>query len=329
MPHRAASLVVDSLYKAYLLLVPCAVGHSGLARSCGVLKRSLASMVTLPDDIRLGPVRLRVADARRAGAWLVDVIGARELGEHAGRRSFGTADGGALVELREHAGARRVPQGGRPGIHPYAILLPERPDLARFLAHLERLGIEHADSDHIVSEAIYLVDPDGITVEVYADRPREAWSRRGEELVLATLPLDHAALLRAAGDSRWQGLPPGTRMGHVHLHVGDLAQAERFYAEGLGFGVTTRAYRGALFVAAAGYHHHVGLNIWAATRSPAGPDDAGLDEWTLVVPGADDRDALAHRLEGIAAAPKRANGSFVATDPWGIAVRVVGAGHFR
>jgi catechol 2,3-dioxygenase len=279
----------------------------------------------LPDDIRLGPVRLRVADAKRGGAWLERVLGLVALGHVQDRRVYGGPDGTALVELREHAGARPVPHGGRPGIYHYALLLPGRAELGSFLTHLQRSGVEHADSDHLVSEAIYLTDPDGITVEVYADRPRSEWTRRGGELQLATLPLDHASLFAAGAETPWSGVPAGTRMGHVHLHVGDLAAAERFYVEGLGFGVTTRAYRGALFVAAGGYHHHVGLNIWAALRPPAGPEDAGLDEWRLVVPAAAARDALAARLEHVGVTPTRDGSALAASDPWGITVRVAGA----
>ena len=279
---------------------------------------------SLPDAIRIGPVRLRVADRRRSGEWLARVLGMLPLGETGEREVWGGPDGTPLVELREHPGAQPIPHGGRPGIYHYAVLLPGRAELGGFLDHLERNGIEHADSDHLVSEAIYLVDPDGITVEVYADRPRESWTRRSGQLELATLPLDHASLLAAAA-APWSDLPAGTRMGHVHLHVGDLAAAERFYVEGLGFAVTTRAYRGALFVAADGYHHHVGLNIWAALRAPAGPDDAGLDAWTLVVPEAGARDALARRLEGIGVTTTRTADAITATDPWGISVRVAGA----
>ncbi|HXS83108.1 MAG TPA: VOC family protein [Methylomirabilota bacterium] len=279
----------------------------------------------LPDSIRLGPVRLRVADRRRSGEWLARVLGLSLLGETGGHEVWGGRDGTPLVELREHPGARPIPQGGRPGIYHYAILLPNRAELGGFLAHLDAHGIEHADSDHLVSEAIYLVDPDGITVEVYADRPRERWARQGDDLVLTSLPLDHPGLLAAGAAARWLGLPAGTRMGHLHLHVGDLGEAERFYVDGLGFAITTRAFRGALFISAAGYHHHVGLNIWAALRAPAGPDDAGLDEWTLVVPDGPARDALALRLEGLGIASTNTTDAIVASDPWGIPVRVTGA----
>ena len=277
----------------------------------------------LPDDIRIGPVRLRVASVPRTGEWLERVLGLTPLGEAGGRAAWGGPERTPLVELRDQPGARPVPDGGRPGIYHYAVLLPDRAALGGFVAHLDQLGIEHADSDHLVSEAIYLTDPDGITVEVYADRPRAAWGRRGDELVMATLPLDRASLL--AGGAPWRGLPAGTRMGHVHLYVGDLAAAERFYVEGLGFAVTTRAYRGALFISAAGYHHHLGLNIWAALRAPAGPDDAGLDAWTLVVPEAPAREALARRLASVGVEAERAPDALTASDPWGITVRVVGS----
>src|SRR5262249_49867426 len=158
------------------------------------------------------------------------------------------------------------PEGGRPGLYHYALLLPDRAHLGRFLIHLGESGVAHADADHRVSEAIYLTDPDGITVEVYADRPRAEWRQRGDELLSAPLPLAHASLAEPAGAARWPGAPDGTRRGHVHHYVGDLDAAERFYADaGLGFAVRARAFRGARFVAAGGYHHHVGLNTWAAS----------------------------------------------------------------
>ena len=279
-------------------------------------------MTPLPDGIALGPVRLRVADAARSGEWLERVLGMRRLADRAGRSAYGVEDPRALVELRQQPGARPVPKGGRPGIYHYAILLPSRADLGRFLLHLDASGMRHGGSDHLVSEAIYLVDPDGITVEVYADRPRERWSRRGAELELDSRPLDQEGLASAAQGGRWEGLPAGTKMGHVHHHVGDLAEAERFYVGGLGFDVTHRSLPGALFVSAAGYHHHVGLNTWAAARPPAGPEDAGLDEWTLEVPGAGARGEIEKRLDALGWTPITGSEGWSASDPWGITVRV-------
>lgn len=276
----------------------------------------------LPADIALGPVRLRVTDASRTRAWLESVLGMASLGNEGGRVRFGARDGRALVEVREQSGALPIPRGGRPGIYHYALLLPERASLGRFLRHLDEHGHEHADSDHLVSEAIYLVDPDGITVEVYADRPRELWRHQGDEIVMATLPIDREDLARAGAGGAWEGLPAGTRMGHVHHHVGDLELAELFYVGGLGFAVTTRGYAGALFVAAPPYHHHVGLNTWAAARAPAGPDDAGLDEWTLIVPSVSERYAVARRLADHGVPLTSALDALRAADPWGIQVSV-------
>ena len=278
----------------------------------------------LPDDISLGPVHLRVGDRTRTAAWLERVLGLRAHAPQAGRTRHGTATGRTLVELREQPGLRHVPRRGLLGLYHYAILLPARADLGRLLIHLGDLGEAFGASDHLVSEAIYLTDPDGITVEVYADRPREQWVHRGEDIVATLDPLDGDGLARAAGDTRWQGIPDDARMGHVHFYIGDLAAAERYYVAGLGFAVSTRALPGALFVAAAGYHHHVGLNVWAAHQPPAGAADAGLDAWSLVIPSAPERTAVAARLAALGVALTSDGAATVASDPWGITARIAG-----
>jgi catechol 2,3-dioxygenase len=219
-----------------------------------------------------------------------------------------------------------VPSSGRLGIYHYALLLPARADLGRFLLHLEALGEPWAASDHLVSEALYLTDPDGITVEVYADRPRAEWPRDGGGLRMAVDPLDRAGLAAAAAGSRWQGAPEGTRMGHLHLFVGDLAAAERHYVDRVGFDVVTRRLPGALFVSAGGYHHHLGLNTWAAGSPVAGERDAGLDEWTLELGTERSLDELEARLASAGVAASRGDGSVHVSDPWGIALRVGAVG---
>src|SRR5260221_6006647 len=153
----------------------------------------------LPADAALGPVRLRVADGTRAAAWLHRVLGLAPLADADARTRHGTAGGRALVELREVAGLRRAPPHGLLGPYHYAILLPTRADLGRFVAHLEAIGEPYGSSDHLFSEAIYLTDPDGLTVEVYADRPRAAWIRRNGDIVGTLDPLDRDSVLRAAG----------------------------------------------------------------------------------------------------------------------------------
>jgi catechol 2,3-dioxygenase len=177
-------------------------------------------------------------------------------------------------------------------------------------------------SDHLVSEAIYLNDPDGLGIEVYADRPRETWRYDGEQLAMDTRPLDVESLLAAAGSSRWTGVPLGTVIGHVHLFVGDLQRSEALYHTGVGFDKTVWSYPGALFMAAGGYHHHLGTNTWAAGALPATENDARLLEWELVVPTpADAAAALASVAAGGATVEQTADGGIV-RDPWGIALHI-------
>ncbi len=276
----------------------------------------------LPGTLSLGPVLLRVDSLDRAQGWLERVLGLHALPPGAtGQTRFGTAAGGSLVELRAQPGLRRVPPRGLLGLYHYAILLPSAGDLGRFLLHLRDLGEPFGSSDHLFSEALYLTDPDGITVEVYADRPRAGWLYRGSDIVGTLDPLDAEVLIRAAGTTRWNGVPAGTRMGHLHFNTGDLSAAEHFYVHGLGFEVSTRLFPGALFVSAGRYHHHVGLNVWAAGNPPAGRLDAGLDEWTFHLPGTADLDRLAARLGAAGIEYRRDGAAVVATDPWNLTVR--------
>jgi len=272
----------------------------------------------LPDTLALGPVRLRVASRSRAAAWLEQVLGLRAPTD----AGWCAEDGRLLVVLDEVPGANPVPRDGRIGLYHYALRLPSRAELGRFLLHLERLGVRWAASDHLVSEAIYLTDPDGMTVEVYADRPRSMWVRQGENLVATLDPLDRDGVVREAGDRAWQGAPAGTVMGHLHFFIEDLAIAERHYVGVVGFDVMSRALRGALFISAAGYHHHLALNIWAAGSPVAGPGDAGLSEWSLRLGNAEDVDALRQRLEAAGVSFRSEGTELLVPDPWGILARV-------
>ena len=280
----------------------------------------------LPAAARVGRVRLQVAELGRSLAFYEGVLGLRLIERAAGHATLGAhADGAVpLVELHERAGARPVPRRGRLGLYHFAILLPDRAALGRFIAHLAAVGAYAGMSDHAVSEALYLTDPDGLGIEVYADRPRAAWRANGRELHLTTEPLDAAALVRAAGGAPWTGMAAGTTMGHVHLHVGDLAAGEAFYHAALGFDKMVWSYPGALFLGAGGYHHHLGTNTWAAGAAPAGEDDARLLSWDVVVPTAADVRAAAASLTaaGHAVTPD-ANGAAQASDPWGTVVRLV------
>jgi catechol 2,3-dioxygenase len=238
-------------------------------------------------DARIGAVHLTVTDLVRALGFYRDVVGLAVRPED-GAVALAAPGGEVLVRLTERRDLRAPSQG--PGLFHFALLVPSRAELARALAGLEAARWPlHGASDHGVSEALYLADPDGHGIEIYADRPRETWRRVGGEIVMVTEPLDREALLAEPDDARvpWSGLPPGTVMGHVHLRVRDLDEAERFFAGELGLAVTVRNYPGARFFAAGGYHHHVGVNTWWRGRGPeSGVGRVGLESFELLVPGA-------------------------------------------
>lgn len=278
----------------------------------------------LPAETRLGSVRLQVADLERSLVYYQKVVGLRIIDLNGGEVSLGVdGRGEPLVQLRERKGARPVPPSGRPGLYHFAILLPDRAALGRFVTHLAANDARFGASDHLVSEALYLRDPDGLGIEVYTDRPRSEWRVTAGQLEMAAEPLDLGALVEAAGGAEWQGMPPGTRIGHVHLHVTDLVRSGTFYHDGLGLDRMVWTYPGALFLSAGGYHHHLGVNTWAAGAAPAGEGDARLLEWEVVVPSEDDVQRAASSLAAIGFPPS-ASGSEGAVfhDPSGTPVRV-------
>ncbi len=283
----------------------------------------------LPAETQVGPVRLQVSNLERSLAYYQPVLGLRVLEQQPGTALLGaTDDPRPLVELVERAGARPVPRQSRLGLYHFAILLPDRAALGRFVRHLASIGAQAGASDHLVSEAIYLRDPDGLGIEVYSDRPRTSWrthdTSRGRELDMATEPIDLDALVAAAGSAPWTGMPAGTVMGHVHLHVADLERAAEFYQQALGLDAVVWSYPGALFLSAGGYHHHLGVNTWAGPHAPSPTaDDARLLEWTLLLPdqSAAARAAERFRQAGHAVAA-RGDASWSVEDPWGTQLRL-------
>lgn len=278
----------------------------------------------LPDTTRLGPVHLQVTDVERSVPWYANALGMRVVRRESGVASLAVhGDDAPLVELVEWRGAR--PAGGerRLGLFHFAILLPRRAALAAFVRHLGAHGVHAGAGDHVVSEAFYLNDPDGLGIEVYADRPRDTWRQLDRQLVMGTDPVDIADLMRS-GDEPWTGMPAGTVMGHVHLSVGDLETSAAFFSEALGFDRIVWSYPGALFMSAGGYHHHLGTNTWAgpSARRPA-DGDARLLEWTIVVPSPDDVADVARSLEDAGHdVTLNADASIVVSDPWGTVVRI-------
>ncbi len=283
----------------------------------------------LPAATRLGAVHLQISDLGRSLAFYEVTLGLRVLSRGGQRAVLGAEGSDApLVALEEKPGARPATQRGLLGLYHFAILLPDRASLGRFVRHLGEIGARAGAGDHLVSEAFYLQDPDNLGIEVYADRPQSSWRRIGRELMMATDPVDTKAIVRAAGDAPWTGMPSGTSIGHVHLHVGELARASAFYSEALGFDRMVWQYPGALFLGAGGYHHHLGTNTWAGTgaASPTA-QDVQLLEWTIELPGAADVAEVAQSLERAGYAVSREDvagtgSAIVARDPWGTRVRV-------
>jgi len=278
----------------------------------------------LPPATRIGVVRLQVADLARSLAYYERVLGLREVGRTSAGVALGPVGGSAILELRERPGARPVPRRGRLGLFHFAILLPDRASLGRFVKHLSEIGAYAGMSDHLVSEALYLNDPDGLGIEVYADRARDQWRYENRELQMATIPLNVQDLVASAGNEPWTGMPNGTKIGHVHLHVGDLDAAAAFYHDALEFDKVVWSYPGALFLSAGGYHHHLGTNTWAAGAPPAAEDDARLVEWELVLPDAASVASAAASVEKSGGTVDRSSdGSVLARDPWGTPLRLV------
>lgn len=249
----------------------------------------------LPDETAIGCVTLRVRDAARALAFYRDVLGFEQRDVGAGAIGLGPHGGEtALVLAIEPAAAPRPPDVL--GLYHIALLLPDRHGLGAALARLVEARYPlQGFADHAVSEAVYLADPDGNGLELYADRPRDTWRWADGSIFMTTRQLDVRGLLASGERTRDRAMPEGTRVGHIHLQVSDLAEAESFYVDTLGFDVVSRGFPGALFVSAGGYHHHVGLNTWGRPGPP--PEDvAGLVEFELRVPDEAARDGVAARL---------------------------------
>lgn len=275
--------------------------------------------MAIPSETHIGPVCLTVADLDREREFYERAIGLRVLGDE-GDADGSTlrlgADGTVAIELigDPDAPPRRR---GTTGLFHLAILVPSRADLASALRRVVGAGGPLAGaSDHLVSEALYLADPEGNGIEVYRDRPREEWRRVDGQIEMATLPLDLDSLLAEQREGESSHAPARTRIGHVHLHVADLAAAEEFYAGVLGLDVTVRGYPGALFLSAGGYHHHIGVNTWAGEGAPAPPPGSrGLRHFEILLPGTADLEAAERRLRNAEVEARRDGEGVHTADP--------------
>jgi len=274
----------------------------------------------IPPGTAIGKVRLRVADIDPLTEFYERVVGLRGVEREGDLVRLGPEGDEPLVELVS-APTAAPPPSFTTGLFHMAILVPDRAELARSLRRVMEQGWRLTGaSDHLVSEALYLRDPEGNGIEIYRDRPRDQWGHSDTgELRMATLPLDLDGVMADEGSSERppNGMPAGTTMGHVHLRVADIPAAEAFYNGALGLDVMIRSYPGALFVAAGGYHHHIGLNIWETQGAPAPPEGSlGLDRYELVLPDEDERDAAAGRV-GETGEPMHTGDGVLARDPAG------------
>ena len=263
----------------------------------------------------MGTVALDVSDLATMRTFYQRAIGLDLLREHDDGVELGVSDR-PLVELVHRPGAPRKPNGTT-GLFHLAILVPSRPDLARAIRRVVNAEWRFTGAaDHLVSEAMYLDDPEGNGIEIYRDRPRSEWPQLDGRIQMASLPLDIDSIL-AETDEDTEVMAPGTTMGHVHLQVADLVRAEEFYCDVLGFEVTVRGYPGALFVSVGGYHHHLGLNTWAGEGAPPPPPGSrGLRRFEVAVPSSDEVEGVARRAESAGYEVGREAGGVTLSDPF-------------
>jgi len=256
-------------------------------------------------------VTLLARDLPRLADFYQTLLGLTPLAGGAEGVTLG-AHGRSLLHLRARPDLP-APSQNRPGLYHTAFLLPTRADLGRWLAHAAALGLRLGTGDHLVSEAIYLHDPEGNGIEVYRDRPREDWTWQGGQVQMDTQSVDVQAVLAEGGDTPFTGAPPGTVVGHVHLKVGDAEEAGRFYAETLGLDLVSH-FPGASFLSWEGYHHHLGLNEWHSRGQgrPVAPA-AGLGGVEFLTP---DLSALRPHLAARGLEVQEEPGALTFADPW-------------
>ena len=278
--------------------------------------------MTASAPLSIGQVTLTVHDLDRVAGFYRQVVGLHPVAAEAGIVRLGVGDR-VLLELRRDASARRR-SPREAGLFHTAFLLPTRVDLGRWTRHAaETRAPVVGASDHRVSEAIYLSDPEGNGVEIYADRPSASWHWQGDTVEMATEALDVESLIASAGPEAWRGVPAGSVVGHVHLQVGAIAPAEAFYSGTLGLDITCR-YPGGTFYAADGYHHHVATNIWNSRGAgPREEPSTGLADVEIMM-SADRLHAVAQRAA--LTRPAGDVGRLSLRDPWGTSITLVATG---
>lgn len=268
-------------------------------------------------------VHILVKDVERSLLFYQEIIGFRIL-EHIGKKVVLTADGKTPLVTIEQPENVLTKEPRTTGLYHFALLLPQRSDLAKALSHLINTGYPlQGASDHRVSEAIYLADPDGNGIEIYADRPLHSWIKEDGQILMTTERLDIENLLQETKGEPWNGLPEHTIMGHIHLHVSDLQKAEDFYCKGLGFDVVNRYGEQATFISTGGYHHHIGMNTWngVGAKAPAA-NSVGMKWFSLVFPNEKARNEAVNKLKTLGVSVQEEEGILITKDPSGNHIRL-------
>ena len=258
-------------------------------------------------------VELKVTNLENSLTFYQEVVGFKVL-EKTATKALLTADGQtALLSIEQPADI--IPtQQKTTGLYHFALLLPTREDLGAVLRHFAETNIRIGAGDHLVSEALYLNDPDGNGIEIYSDRPDTEWTWKDGYVGMDTLQIDAQSILEAGANTQWNGLPEGTVMGHIHLSVKELVETEKFF-NALGLQVVT-PYPGALFMASGKYHHHVGLNTWNGVGASAPAENVvGLKAFTLVFPSTEELNAAIDQLKAIEVEVIQEDGIFTTKDP--------------
>jgi catechol 2,3-dioxygenase len=262
-----------------------------------------------------GEVHLNVLDLARSVRFYQEVIGFKVLEEASDKVTL-TADGKTPLLIIEQPENVTPKEPHKSGLYHFALLLPKRADLGAIIKHFIKHNVRIGASDHLVSEALYLSDPDGNGIEIYTDRDPDVWSWENGKVAMSTDPLDGESIIAESADQTWDGLPAETVMGHVHLHVANLPETETFY-NALGFEVVTN-YPQALFMSNGKYHHHIGLNTWNGVGVPRPSEGSvGLQSFTLIYPNETVLDEAITKVESLGLKVDKIEKGLMTEDPSG------------
>lgn len=278
-------------------------------------QQAASASTSIHPGTTIGLVSLHISDLERSRRFYEGILGFQPIEQTPGKVILGGQDTQPLLQLIEIPGAPPQPSRAT-GLYHVAILFPTRAHLGRAFLRLTKVGWQIGQGDHLVSEALYISDPDGNGLELYQDRPRSTWHWTNGIVEMTIDPVDTQSLAEEGTHETWEIIPAGTRIGHIHLQIGDIKEAEQFYHTILGFDITCR-YPGALFVSAGGYHHHIGLNTWHSLGAkPTPANSAGLHSYVITVPTREALLAVKERLVTHQVPFEEQEDAIRVNDPW-------------